>query len=125
MSSRRWWLVVGRTVWVALSGVAEDREVGEVGGAAAGDADPGAGLAGGGRGLPEDSLAAALDAREHELRAVLPWAVEHQVDRDAASLAGTDRNPLDDLGIIGPALEATRGVQTNHRSDVGIVAVSA
>ena len=79
---------------------------GEPGGAAAGDADPGPGLAGGARGLPEDPLAAALDAGEHELGAVLARAVEHEIDRDAAALAGADRDLLDDLGVLGPALGA-------------------
>ena len=57
-------------------------------------------------GLPEDSLAAALDAGENELGAVLAGAVEHEVDRDASALAGADRDPLDDLGIFGPVLGA-------------------
>jgi len=47
-----------------------------------------------------------LDAGEHELGAVLARAVEHEVDRDASSLAGADRDPLDDLGIFGPAVGA-------------------
>lgn len=78
----------------------------ELGGAAAGDADPGPGLAGGARGLPEDPLAAALDANEHQLRAVLAWAVEHEIDRDTTPLAGADRNALDDLGLLGPVVGA-------------------
>ena len=78
----------------------------ELGGAAAGDADPGPGLAGGARGLPEDPLAAALDAGEHELGAVLARAVEHEIDRDPAALAGADRDSLDDLGLLGPLLGA-------------------
>ena len=49
-------------------------------------------------------FAAALDAGEHELRAVLAWAVEHQIDRDASSLAGADRYLLDDLRVFGPAV---------------------
>ena len=97
-------MLLGELVGVALAGVDEDREVRELGGTAAGDADPGPGLAGGARGLPEDPLAAALDAGEHELGAVLAWAVEHQVDRDPAALAGADRDPLDDLRIVGPAV---------------------
>ena len=97
-------LLLGELVGVALAGVDEDREVRELGGAAAGDADPGPGLAGRARGLPEDPLAAALDAGEHELGAVLARAVEHQVDRDAAALAGADRDLLDDLGLSRPAV---------------------
>ena len=80
--------LVGELVGVALACVDQDREVGEVGDAAAGDADPGSGLAGDARGLPEDRFAAALDAGEHELGAVLPRAVEHEIDRDATALAG-------------------------------------
>ena len=99
-------LLLGELVGVALAGVDQDRELGEPGGAAAGDTDPGPGLAGGARGLPEDPFAATLDAGEHELGAVLPRAVEHQVDRDTAALAGADRDPLDDLGVSGPALGA-------------------
>jgi hypothetical protein len=99
-------LLLGELVGVALAAVDEDREVREVGGAAAGDADPGAGLAGGARRLPEDCFAAALDAGEHELGAVLARAVEHEIDRDPTPLAGTDRDPLDDLGFFGPALGA-------------------
>ena len=79
---------------------------GESAAQAAGDADPGPGLAGGARGLPEDPLAAALDAGEHELGAVLARAVEHQVDRDPAALAGADRDLLDDLGVIGASRSA-------------------
>ena len=99
-------LLLGEFVGVALAGVDEDRELRELGGAAAGDADPGPGLAGGARGLPEDALAAALDAGEHELGAVLARAVEHEVDRDATSLAGADRDLLDDLGVLGPVFGA-------------------
>jgi hypothetical protein len=78
-------LLVGELVGVLLSGVDQDREVREVGGAAAGDADPGAGLARRSRGLPEDSLAAALDVGEHQLGAVLARAVEHEIDRDTGA----------------------------------------
>ena len=107
-------LLVGELVGVALARVDEDREVRELGGAAAGDADPGAGLAGGARGLPEDPLAPALDAGEHQLGAVLPRAVEHEVDRDPAPLAGAHRDPLDDLGLLRPA--ARRGGSRPSRS---------
>ena len=107
-------LLVGELVGVALAGVDEDRDLREVGGATAGDADPGPGLAGGARGLPEDPFAAALDAGEHQLRAVLARAVEHEIDRDAAPLAGPDRDPLDDLGLLGPA--ARRGGSRPSRS---------
>lgn len=91
---------------VALAGVDQDREFGEPGGQAAGDTDPGPGLAGGARCLPEDPFAAALDAGEHELGAVLPRAVEHEIDRDTAALAGADRDLFDDLGVSGPLLAA-------------------
>jgi hypothetical protein len=99
-------LLLGELVGVALAAVDEDCQFGLSGGEAAGDADPWAGLAGGACGLPEDAFAAALDAGEHELGAVLAWAVEHEVDRDAASLAGADRDLFDDLRIFGPALGA-------------------
>src|SRR5204863_8715591 len=99
-------LLLGEFVGVALAGVDEDREVRELGGAAAGNADPGSGLAGRARGLPEDSLSADLDAGEAELGAVLAWAVEHEIDRDPAALAGADRDLLDDLGLAGPVLGA-------------------
>ena len=94
-------LLLGELVGVALAGVDQDRELGEPGGEAAGNADPGPGLAGGARRLPEDPLAATLDAGEHELGAVLARAVEHEVDRDTAALAGADRDALDDLGLLG------------------------
>jgi hypothetical protein len=99
-------LLVGELVGVALARIDEDGEVSELGGATSRHADPGPGLAGGARRLPEDPLATALDAGEHELRAVLPRPVEHQVDRDPASLAGANRDALDDLRILGPALGA-------------------
>jgi len=53
-------LLLGELVGVALACIDEDREVRELGGSAAGDADPGSGLAGRARGLPEDPFAAAL-----------------------------------------------------------------
>ena len=99
-------LLLCELVWVALAAIDEDREVREIGGAAARDADPGPGLAGGARGLPEDPLAPTLDAGEHKLGAVLPRPVEHEIDRHPAPLAGTDRDPFDDLGVIGPAVGA-------------------
>jgi hypothetical protein len=78
---------LGELVGIALAGVDQDRELGDPGGEAAGDADPWSCLAGGARCLPEDPLTAALDAGEHQLRAVLPRAVEHEIDRDPATLA--------------------------------------
>jgi hypothetical protein len=74
------------TIEEIMARIDQDRELGEPGGEAAGDADPGTGLTGA-RCLPEDPFAAALDAGEHRLGAVLPRAVEHQVDRDTAALA--------------------------------------
>jgi hypothetical protein len=97
-------LLLGELVGVALAGVDEDRDLREVGGAAAGDADPGSGLAGGARGLPEDPFTAALDPCEHQLGAILARALEHQVDRDSAALAGSDRNLLHDFGVLGPVV---------------------
>ena len=49
------------------------------------------------------ALAPAADAGQHELRAVLPAAVQHQVDRRAAADARAHRDPFDDLGLARPA----------------------
>ena len=62
------------------------------------------GLPGRARGLPEDGLPAAADPGDDELGAVLPAAVEHEVDGGTAALAAPHRHPLDDLGVGGPAL---------------------
>jgi hypothetical protein len=61
----------------------------------------GRGLLGRARALPEDHLAAAGHG-EHELRAVLAAALEHEVDRRPSAGARPHRNALDDFELVGP-----------------------
>src|SRR5262245_15448471 len=54
-----------------------------------------------GAGLPEDHRTATR-LGEHELRAVLPGPIEHEIDRRSASPTRDDGSALDDLGAGGP-----------------------
>jgi len=54
-------------------------------------------------GLPEDALVSRGQRREDELRAVLTWPVEDQVDGHASAPTEGGRNLLDDLSLRRPA----------------------
>ena len=64
-------------------------------------------LPAGTRRLPEDRLPPSGD-RVHDLRAVLPRAVQHQVDGAAPARAGPDWHPFHDLGLPRPVFPQHR-----------------
>jgi hypothetical protein len=101
-------LLVREPVAVPLPGVLEDREHLRTRRPAGRYPQAGAHAPDGAGGLPEDALAAALEPREHELRAVLPVTVEDEVDRPPPPGAVADRHLLDELELLalGPRVSA-------------------
>src|SRR5690606_35101122 len=100
---RRRRLLVGERPRVPLVAVDDDLELTHPRGPRGGEVDRGAGLLRRPGRLPEDRLPPAPHPGEDELRAVLPAAVQHEVDRRAPPHTRAHRHPFDDLRLPGPA----------------------
>ena len=90
---------------IALADIDSDLQAGDSASAGAGKCHRRTCLLGGAGGLPEDHLPAA-GVGDDDLGAVLPPAVENEVDRGAPPHTGPHRHPLDDLGVARPLLDA-------------------
>ena len=99
-------LLAAEPVGVLLVGVDDDLELGDPCGPGGGGAHVRAGLFAGAWGLPEDHVAAA-GLGEHDLGAVLPAAVEDDVDGGAAPHAGPESGSFHDVGVGGPFVAET------------------